>query len=465
MSEWWSVVDDEGRLVARLRAQPPELPRERWRDIEQVELFAHPSADGGGLRLWLPTIRDDSRLDWSAGSGARLAGERRVRFDSLRSLEMRLDVRAPLLTSPLELEFERFGVDAEGRLRCELDVRRFDFDGGSAPTTLEALLDGTWTSNANVDAPTPFLFRLDSLVQRAPDGAQSWRLRLTGDGPRRSPEIAYRVEPRAARSGWWRGNSPTSPFSPFGLAPLGSPGDRDDLVMRTSGLEGSQAIWQLDVHWHGAEADGREVVSPVTIWNQQIAEPYHCALHTSKARRAASTVPVFEDRAEGLGTWTLRYHFTDSRPHDDSLREQHFTVSVQELICTETADERQSAIEAQLRSFVDEEGQPIRRRVRLQPVDTVLPDFRDDEGLRKVSNDARRDGYTGKIAIHPNQVAIINEAFTPSDEEVAHAKAVVKLFEENPDAGTLSLDGKMLDKPHLTQAQRVIATAERLQGR
>lgn len=99
----------------------------------------------------------------------------------------------------------------------------------------------------------------------------------------------------------------------------------------------------------------------------------------------------------------------------------------------------------------------------VQPVDTVLPDFRDDEGLREVSNAARRDGFTGKIAIHPNQVAIINDAFTPSPEEVEHARAVVKLFADNPDAGTLSLDGKMLDKPHLTQAERVVATAERLQ--
>lgn len=98
----------------------------------------------------------------------------------------------------------------------------------------------------------------------------------------------------------------------------------------------------------------------------------------------------------------------------------------------------------------------------VQPVDTVWPDFRDDEGLQQCSNDARRDGYTGKIAIHPNQVAIINEAFTPSAEEVAHAQAVIKLFADNPDAGTLSLDGKMLDKPHLTQARRVVETAARL---
>lgn len=93
----------------------------------------------------------------------------------------------------------------------------------------------------------------------------------------------------------------------------------------------------------------------------------------------------------------------------------------------------------------------------VQAVDTVHPDFRDDEGLLRSSKHARRDGFSGKIAIHPNQVAIINEAFTPSKDEIAHAQAVIDLFAANPDAGTLSLDGKMLDKPHLTQALRVVA--------
>jgi citrate lyase subunit beta/citryl-CoA lyase len=96
----------------------------------------------------------------------------------------------------------------------------------------------------------------------------------------------------------------------------------------------------------------------------------------------------------------------------------------------------------------------------VQAVDTVYTDFRDDEGLRHSSNAARRDGYSGKIAIHPNQVAIINDAFTPSAEEITHAQTVIDLFAANPDAGTLSLDGKMLDKPHLKQAQRVVSFAK-----
>ncbi len=100
----------------------------------------------------------------------------------------------------------------------------------------------------------------------------------------------------------------------------------------------------------------------------------------------------------------------------------------------------------------------------VQAVDTVYTDFRDDEGLRTSSNYARRDGFTGKIAIHPNQVGIINDAFTPSAEETAHAEAVIALFAANPEAGTLSLDGKMLDKPHLTQAERVLALARQAGG-
>ncbi|MGH8595700.1 MAG: CoA ester lyase, partial [Gammaproteobacteria bacterium] len=70
-----------------------------------------------------------------------------------------------------------------------------------------------------------------------------------------------------------------------------------------------------------------------------------------------------------------------------------------------------------------------------------------------------------KIAIHPDQVAIINEAFTPSAAEVSFAQAVIAAFVANPDAGTLSLDGKMLDKPHLKQAERVMAIANRAQRR
>lgn len=92
--------------------------------------------------------------------------------------------------------------------------------------------------------------------------------------------------------------------------------------------------------------------------------------------------------------------------------------------------------------------------------DTVYPDIRNIEGLRAEAQEARRMGYGGKIAIHPDQVAIIHEVFTPSAQEVDWARRVVATFESNPDAGVLTLDGKMLDKPHLVLARRLLARAE-----
>jgi len=89
-------------------------------------------------------------------------------------------------------------------------------------------------------------------------------------------------------------------------------------------------------------------------------------------------------------------------------------------------------------------------------IETVYPAFRDLEGLVAYAARARRDGFTGMMAIHPDQVPVINAAFTPSEAEIAHARAVVAAFEANPEAGALSLDGKMIDRPHLVQAQRIL---------
>jgi citrate lyase subunit beta/citryl-CoA lyase len=97
----------------------------------------------------------------------------------------------------------------------------------------------------------------------------------------------------------------------------------------------------------------------------------------------------------------------------------------------------------------------------VQPVDGVFADFRDEKGLRSESEAARREGFTGKLAIHPAQVAVINAAFTPSKDEVIHAEAIVAAFEAHPDAGVLSVDGKMVDRPHLVQAKRVLDRAAR----
>ena len=97
----------------------------------------------------------------------------------------------------------------------------------------------------------------------------------------------------------------------------------------------------------------------------------------------------------------------------------------------------------------------------VQAVDGVFADFRDDAGLKAEAEAARREGFTGKLAIHPAQVPVINAAFTPSDEELKHAEDIVAAFEAQPDAGVLSVGGKMVDRPHLVQARRVLERAAR----
>jgi citrate lyase subunit beta/citryl-CoA lyase len=91
-------------------------------------------------------------------------------------------------------------------------------------------------------------------------------------------------------------------------------------------------------------------------------------------------------------------------------------------------------------------------------VDTVHTDFRDLDGLRRRAGRVRRDGYRGMLAIHPDQVDVINEAFTPTAEELADAQEIVDLFAANPGAGTIGHNGVMLDRPHLARAQALLAT-------
>jgi len=92
-------------------------------------------------------------------------------------------------------------------------------------------------------------------------------------------------------------------------------------------------------------------------------------------------------------------------------------------------------------------------------IDTVYVALRDLAGLRAECAAARRDGFVGKLAIHPDQVAVINECFLPSAAELAHAARVVALFAANPGVAALSLDGRMIDIPHLRQAQGILARA------
>lgn len=93
----------------------------------------------------------------------------------------------------------------------------------------------------------------------------------------------------------------------------------------------------------------------------------------------------------------------------------------------------------------------------VEAIETVYPNFQDLKGLAAYAGRAARDGFSGMMAIHPSQAPVINQAFTPTEAQVAHARSVIAAFEANPGAGVLQLDGRMVDAPHLKQARAILA--------
>lgn len=89
-------------------------------------------------------------------------------------------------------------------------------------------------------------------------------------------------------------------------------------------------------------------------------------------------------------------------------------------------------------------------------IDTLHAEFRENEALKRIAAESYSEGFSGMLAIHPGQVPVINEAFTPGEAEIARARAIVNAFSANPGAGALSLDGHMIDQPHLDQARKLL---------
>jgi citrate lyase subunit beta/citryl-CoA lyase len=92
----------------------------------------------------------------------------------------------------------------------------------------------------------------------------------------------------------------------------------------------------------------------------------------------------------------------------------------------------------------------------VMPIDTIYTDFKDEAGLAAECAAARRSGFTAKMAIHPAQIPVINHAFAVRDEELVWARTVVEAFAASPGAGTIAVEGKMVDRPHLTLARRLL---------
>jgi len=101
------------------------------------------------------------------------------------------------------------------------------------------------------------------------------------------------------------------------------------------------------------------------------------------------------------------------------------------------------------------------RAANVEPIDSVFVRYNDPDGLRAECEAAFRDGFTGKLAIHPDQVAIINEAFTPTDEQISKAQQIIAAFEQNPRKGLVSVNGRLYDRPHLARARRLLKKAAR----
>jgi citrate lyase subunit beta/citryl-CoA lyase len=98
---------------------------------------------------------------------------------------------------------------------------------------------------------------------------------------------------------------------------------------------------------------------------------------------------------------------------------------------------------------------------RLPAIETIHVDFRNLDALRRDTELARRDGFTGRLAIHPAQVPVINDVFTPSAAQIERARAIVAAFAAKPGAGTIGIEGKMYDRPHLVRAQALLASVKK----
>ena len=195
-----------------------------------------------------------------------------------------------------------------------------------------------------------------------------------------------------------------------------------------------------------------------------------------KTRSAADIVHLshcldaLEARA-GMAPGTVRVVPVATETAEAMLTMQSFTAPIPRLAgITWGAEDLSAAIGAMSNREEDGAYSPLYILARslclcaaaatgVPPIETLHADFRDSAGLAAECRASRRRGFRGRMAIHPDQVAIINEAYSPNAAELAHAQRIVDAFAAQPEAGTLSIDGMMIDKPHLTQALRTLDLA------
>jgi citrate lyase subunit beta/citryl-CoA lyase len=218
--------------------------------------------------------------------------------------------------------------------------------------------------------------------------------------------------------------------TPYALADLAAVAGRapDGIVLPKA--EGGGCVQRLAHYLEALEAQAHLALGAIRIMPIATETPaalFSVATYARSSPRLAALTWGAEDITAALGAISNR----------DETGGYNFTCRMARSLCLAGAHAAEAAA-----------------------IETVYPDFRDLDGLSAYARAGRREGFSGMMAIHPDQVGLINTAFTPSPEEIAAARRTVEAFAADPGAGVVSIDGKMFDLPHLKLARRVLAAAE-----
>ena len=264
------------------------------------------------------------------------------------------------------------------------------------------------------------------------------------------------------------------------------PGDRPDRMIKALGSGADALILDLeDSVAPERKAEAREAVVqflhgerpiPVMVRINAVGGPY--ANDDLVALREAHADAIMLPKAEGaasihaLSSWTGLpiLPIATETPAAIFVLGSYAEVRDRLLGLTWGAEDLPAAIGATAAREADGRYTPPIETVRalalfaahaagIPAIETVYPDFRDLDGLEAYAARGARDGFSGMMAIHPDQVPVINRVFTPSQAEIVAARAIVDAFAANPHSGVLAVDGKMVDAPHLIQARRILDRA------
>jgi citrate lyase subunit beta / citryl-CoA lyase len=241
--------------------------------------------------------------------------------------------------------------------------------------------------------------------------------------------------------------------------PLGRSQARD--LLNSTGSAGFRRYVRINPLSSGAALDDLTAVVPGNphgiLLPKCVPEDLRTLDHYLSAFEAASSTPLGTIRVIAIATETPSALFALGGYAAVSPRLEAITWGAEDLAaCLGGSNRRSDGIYDDVYRLARSLCLAAAAAAGVMAIDTIYTDFKDEAGLAAECAAAKRSGFTAKMAIHPAQIPMINGAFSASQEELAWARKVVAVFTENPDAGTIALDGKMVDKPHLTLARRLL---------